>query len=149
MNIREIKALAGVLQQADLTALEYTEGDKHIRLERNVTIAAPVAAAAAPQPMPSAMEEAAVPATTDQMYDFNNMNEVKAPMVGVYYAAPSPDAKPFVQVGDHVEKGQTVCIIEAMKLMNDIVAPCSGEVIDICVMDGAVLEYGQTIMKIS
>ena len=80
--------------------------------------------------------------------DFNNLCEVKAPMVGVFYAAPAPDAKPYVRVGDMVEKGQVICIIEAMKLMNDITAPASGRIVDICTQDGAVIEYGQTIMKI-
>ena len=76
------------------------------------------------------------------------MSEVKSPMVGVFYAAPAPDAQPYVKVGDTVEKGQVICLIEAMKLMNDITAPVSGRIVDICAQDGAVLEYGQTIMKI-
>ena len=86
--------------------------------------------------------------TAEEKNDFNNLNEVKAPMVGVFYAAPAPDAKPFVRVGDTVEKGQVICIIEAMKLMNDITAPVNGRIVDICAQDGAVLEFGQTIMKI-
>ena len=143
MNIKDIKALAAVLTQADLTTLEYSEGDLHIRLER----AYPKATAGATQPTPEpAANCAALPA--EERNDFNNMNEVKAPMVGVFYAAPAPDAQPFVKVGDAVEKGQVLCLIEAMKLMNDIVAPVSGRIVDICAQDGAVLEYGQTIMKI-
>ena len=66
----------------------------------------------------------------------------------MFYAAPAPDADPFVKVGDHVEKGQVVCILEAMKLMNDITAPVSGRIVDICAQNGVVMEYGQTIMKI-
>ena len=144
MNIREIKALAAVLRQSDLTALEYSEGDTHIKLERATAPAiAASAPVAAPQPTPV---QVATPA--EEGNDFNNLNAVKAPMVGVYYAAPAPDAKPFVKVGDEVEKGQVICIIEAMKLMNDITAPVSGRIVDICVQDGAVLEFGQTIMKI-
>lgn len=147
MNIKDIKALAAVLQQADLTALEYSEGELRIRLERAApkTVAhcavpaCETAAAPVPAPALSPMEE---------KNDYNNLNEVKAPMVGVFYAAPSPDAQPFVRVGDNVEKGQIICLIEAMKLMNDITAPVSGRIVDICAQDGAVLEYGQTIMKI-
>lgn len=149
MNIKDIKALAAVLRQADLTALEYSEGDVHIKLERALPPAPPpfpgvypapgAAQLAPPVPMVSGGEE---------KNDFNNLSEVKAPMVGVFYAAPAPDAKPFVKVGDSVEKGQVICIIEAMKLMNDIAAPVSGRIVDICAQDGAVLEYGQTIMKI-
>lgn len=147
MNMKDIKALAAVLRQADLTKLEYSEGDVRITLERT----APSIIAAAPQPMAFAAPDAgAAPAamTAEEKNDFNNLNEVKAPMVGVFYAAPAPDAKPFVRVGDTVEKGQVICIIEAMKLMNDITAPVNGRIVDICAQDGAVLEFGQTIMKI-
>ena len=143
MNIKDIKALASVLQQAELTTLEYNEGDIHIKLER----AAAKVVAAVPQTF---CEPVTVPAPNlvEEKNDFNNMNEVKAPMVGVFYAAPAPGAAPFVKVGDNVEKGQVICLIEAMKLMNDITAPVAGRIVDICAQDGAVLEYGQTIMKI-
>ena len=144
MNIKDIKALAAVLRQSELTALEYTEGDMHIKLERAVTGVMNVTQA----PVGYATVEHAAAPMGEEKNDFNNLNEVKAPMVGVFYAAPAPDAKPFVKVGDTVEKGQIICIIEAMKLMNDITAPVSGRIVDICALDGAVLEYGQTIMKI-
>jgi acetyl-CoA carboxylase biotin carboxyl carrier protein len=143
MNIQDIKALAEVLDEKDLTVVEYEEGDLHIRLER-----APARVAAPVQPQPVSAAPAAPVADAAETNDFNNLCELKAPMVGVYYAAPAPEAKPFVKVGDAVEKGQGVCIIEAMKLMNDITAPVSGRIVDICAQDGAVLEYGQTIMKI-
>ncbi len=143
MNIQDIKALAEVLSEKDLTVVEYAEGDLHIRLER-----APARVAAPAQPLPVSATPAAPAADPEETNDFNNLCELKAPMVGVFYAAPAPEAKPFVKVGDAVEKGQVVCIIEAMKLMNDITAPVSGRIVDICAQDGAVLEYGQTIMKI-
>ncbi len=143
MNIKDIRALAAVLKQADLSVLEYGEGDMHVRLER-------AAVKPACREAPPACEPAAAPAPVEaeEENDFNNLCEVRAPMVGVFYAAPAPDAKPFVKVGDTVEKGQVLCLIEAMKLMNDITAPASGRIVDICAQDGAVLEYGQTIMKI-
>ncbi|MPN41924.1 Biotin carboxyl carrier protein of acetyl-CoA carboxylase [bioreactor metagenome] len=143
MNMKDIKALAAVLRQADLTKLEYSEGDVRITLERT----APSIVTAAAQPVTFTMPEA-TPAAAEEKNDFNNLSEVRAPMVGVFYAAPAPDAKPFVRVGDTVEKGQVICIIEAMKLMNDITAPVAGRIVDICAQDGAVLEFGQTIMKI-
>ena len=145
MNIKEIKALAAVLRQADLTALEYSQGDMHIKLERCGGGMVTVQPLAANQPALPTGEAAPQAADTN---DFNNLCEVRAPMVGVFYAAPAPDAKPYVRVGDTVEKGQVICIIEAMKLMNDITAPASGRIVDICTQDGAVIEYGQTIMKI-
>jgi acetyl-CoA carboxylase biotin carboxyl carrier protein len=143
MNMKDIKALAAVLRQADLTKLEYSEGDVRITLERT----APSIVTASPQAVTFSMPEAA-PAAVEEKNDYNNLSEVRAPMVGVFYAAPAPEAKPFVRVGDTVEKGQVICIIEAMKLMNDITAPVSGRIVDICAQDGAVLEFGQTIMKI-
>ena len=142
MNIKDIKALAAVLTQADLTALEYSEGELHIRMERAA------ARPAAPQPLNMSPIAAEPTLPAEEKNDFNNLCDVKAPMVGVFYAAPAPDAQPYVKVGDTVEKGQVVCLIEAMKLMNDITAPASGRIVDICAQDGAVLEYGQTIMKI-
>ena len=105
MNIKEIKALAAVLRQADLTSLEYSQGDMHIKLERcgggMVTIQQPAAIQTA---LPAAGNS---PQALDTN-DFNNLCEVKAPMVGVFYAAPAPDAKPYVRVGDMVEKGQVI-----------------------------------------
>ena len=141
MKIENVKALTELMAQADLSVLSYQEGDLSIRLERAV---------AAPPPPPPAVLPAAAPAEdlVEQQNDFNNMCELKAPMVGVFYAAPGPDAEPFVKVGDTVEKGQVVCILEAMKLMNDITAPVSGHIVDICAQNGVVMEYGQTIMKI-
>ena len=139
MKIEDVKALAEVLSQSDLSVIEYKEGDLSIRLER---------AAACPPPAKSAPATPEPADDVEQRNDFNNMHELKAPMVGVFYAAPAPDADPFVKVGDHVEKGQVVCILEAMKLMNDITAPVSGRIVDICAQNGVVMEYGQTIMKI-
>ncbi|HPJ02520.1 MAG TPA: acetyl-CoA carboxylase biotin carboxyl carrier protein, partial [Candidatus Limiplasma sp.] len=129
MKIDEVKALAEILSQSDLSSLEYKEGDLSIRMERNAACPPPVRAEAAPAAAPAADD-------VEQRNDFNNMHELKAPMVGVFYAAPSPDAEPFVKVGDQVEKGQVVCILEAMKLMNDITAPVSGRIVDICAQNG-------------
>ncbi len=144
MKIEDVKALAEILTQADLSLLEYTEGDVSVRLERRAACTPqPVGHDVPPLPVVNAAEE-----MDEQQNDFNNMHELKAPMVGVFYAAPSPEAEPFVKVGDFVEKGQVVCILEAMKLMNDITAPVSGRIVDICAQNGVVMEYGQTLMKI-
>ena len=143
MKIDDVKALAELMTQADLSSLSYTEGDVSVKLERVVACMPLPAVSAAPAPAANTAED-----MVEQQNDFNNMCELKAPMVGVYYAAPSPEADPYVKVGDFVEKGQIVCILEAMKLMNDITAPVSGRIVDICAQNGAVLEYGQTIMKI-
>ncbi len=95
----------------------------------------------APAPAAPAAAEIPAPAATEAPTG----HEVKAPMVGTYYSAPSPGAAPFIEVGQHVNKGDTICIIEAMKLLNQIEADVSGTVKSICVENGEPLEYGQTI----
>jgi len=83
-----------------------------------------------------------------EVVDFNRITEVKSPIVGVFYAAPSPDVEPFVTIGSKVKKGDVLCIVEAMKLMNEITAECDGEIVDICVKNGEITEFGQVLFKI-
>ena len=154
MNIKQIKALAQILAQNDLSALEINEGETRIRLERTAAqpVAQPGTVLVAP-PMPAAaaqpMQEAPASAPMDDPgVDFNDVFEAKSPLVGVFYAAPSPGAEPFVRVGSHVKKGDVLCIVEAMKLMNEIQAERDGEIVDICVHDGDVVEFGQTLFKL-
>ena len=80
--------------------------------------------------------------------DFNRLKEVKSPLVGIFYAAPSPGAEPFAGVGSRVKKGDVLCVVEAMKLMNEITADADGEVIDVCVQNGQVVEFGQILFKL-
>ena len=91
--------------------------------------------------------EAAPVAAADAGADFNAAKMVTSPMVGVFYASPSPTDPPFVTVGSKVKKGDVLCIIEAMKLMNEITAEEDGEIIDICATNGSVVEYGQILFK--
>lgn len=158
MNIQDIKELAKIMQETGITSLHLTEGALDISMERNTAapapavqpvavqapVAAPVPEVSAPTAEPTAVEPQAVGTTID----FNHITEVKSPMVGVFYAAPSPDAQPYVQVGSKVKKGDVLCIIEAMKLMNEITAEQDGEIVDICVQSGQVVEYSQTLFKI-
>ena len=154
MNIKQIKALAQILAQNDLSALEINEGETRIRLERTAAqpVAQPGTVLVAP-PMPAAaaqpMQEAPASAPVDDPgVDFNDVFEAKSPLVGVFYAAPSPGAEPFVRVGSRVKKGDVLCIVEAMKLMNEIQAERDGEIVDICAHDGDVVEFGQTLFKL-
>ena len=162
MNIQDIKELARVMQETGLTSLHVTEGALDIHMERKGSaVVEPVQ----PVVMPAAVEQPTAPAAPQQAavenqpqiqneapvgstIDFNHITEVKSPMVGVFYAAPSPDAQPFVKVGSKVKKGDVLCIIEAMKLMNEITAEQDGEIVDICVKSGEVVEYSQTLFKI-
>ena len=152
MKINDIKALAELVSKNNLSALEYSEGETHLRIEnapRTVTAAPAQAALPAAPAAPAAAPavEAAPVAAADAGADFNAAKMVTSPMVGVFYASPSPTDPPFVTVGSKVKKGDVLCIIEAMKLMNEITAEEDGEIIDICATNGSVVEYGQILFK--
>lgn len=155
MDIRKVKKLIELLDESGIAEIEITEGEEAVRISRYATSApvapalapAPVAAAPAPQaPSPAAApmqpaEPAAVPTDEDGYI-------VPAPMVGTYYSASSPGAAPYVQVGDRVSEGDTLCIIEAMKMMNQIEADVSGVVKSIRIQNGEPVEFGQVLFVI-
>lgn len=143
MNIRQIRELAQIVRENGLSALEVSENENHIRIER-----AQCASVDGAQALPVVETEAEVLHEESATVDFNRVREIKSPMVGVFYASSAPDAAPFVQVGSKVKKGDVVCIIEAMKLMNELSADMEGEVVDICVNNGDVVEYGQPLFKL-
>lgn len=143
-SLDEVKALIKVLEDSKLSVLELSrENGDSIRLEKSVP-----AVAAAPAVVPVLQEPVSAPAVSAQPAAEDNTKIIKSPMVGVFYAAPSPDSKPFVTVGQQVNKGDVVCIIEAMKLMNEITAEQSGTVCEVCASDGDIIEYGQTLFRI-
>ena len=164
-----VDALAQVMQERGLARIRIEEGDSSIEMERPEAFPAPVTAAApaplaaaapaptapaAPAPVPAAADgEDGAPADADSAeadkpLDMTKVISVRAPMVGVFYAAASPGAEPFVRVGSKVKKGDTLCVIEAMKAMNEVTAEADGEVVDICVSDGELVEYDCVLMKI-
>ncbi|MBQ8409717.1 MAG: acetyl-CoA carboxylase biotin carboxyl carrier protein [Clostridia bacterium] len=144
MNEADIRKYAALMKELELTGLEITEDNKVVRLERTqpsatceqVVIQAPSSASPTP---------AQVPANNNTA---DGSIVVKSPIVGVFYAAPAENAEPFVSIGDRVEKGQTLCIIEAMKLMNEITAEQSGVIEKICVTNGQVVEFGTELFRI-
>jgi len=150
LNITEIRKLIKLVQSSDVTEIEVTDGDSSIRISRQSSIAAPIAFAA-PQ-APVAQIPAASPAAaqeTSANNDADNEHVVNSPMVGTFYRSPGPDSDAFVNEGDKVKKGQTLCIIEAMKLMNEIEAEYAGVVTEILVDNATPLEYGQPIFVIT
>ncbi len=152
MNLRQIRELVRLLESSSLTVLEIEEADLRVRLEKGQTtgFAQPVPAAL-PQAVPAALQAEKAPApapVADGTVDFNRLKEVKSPLVGIFYAAPSPGAEPFAGVGSRVKKGDVLCVVEAMKLMNEITADADGEVIDVCVQNGQVVEFGQILFKL-
>ncbi|XOQ47775.1 MAG: acetyl-CoA carboxylase biotin carboxyl carrier protein [Eubacteriales bacterium] len=143
MELKKLKEIASVMRENDLTLLELTEGETTLRMERKTAQAAEPARAV-PQPPAAVQAAAQEPAPAPQAEG----TEIKSPMVGVFYSAPSPDSEPYVQVGSKVKKGDTLCIIEAMKLLNEITADRDGEITEICAAAGQVVEYGQTLFRI-
>lgn len=146
MNITEIRKLIKLVQSSDVTEIEVTEGESSIRISRQGSVATPIAFTApqATVTAPTPAQETAA-ASSDNA---DNEHVVESPMVGTFYRSPGPDSDPFVNEGDKVKKGDTLCIIEAMKLMNEIEAEYSGTVTEILVDNATPLEYGQPIFVI-
>ena len=147
IDTKTIAELAKLMGTANLTLLEVCEGETKIRLERSA--AGSVFAPAAQQIPAARIETVSVGAESrSEVVDFNKLNEVRSPLVGVFYASPSPDSPPFVKIGQKIKKGDVLCIIEAMKQMNDITAEVDGEIADICVKNGDIIEFNQVLFKI-
>lgn len=141
-DIEYVEKLAKVLADNSLTEISLEDGEQAITLRKEVTgvVAAPaVAPVAAPQQVSSVSEKPA---------EVKKGKPLTSPMVGTFYKAPSPDAKPFVEVGQTIKEGDVVCIVEAMKLMNEIEAEVSGKIVEICVTDGQPVEFGQVLMYV-
>ncbi len=159
MNQKEIKELIEFLKQQDIAEFELERGDVKVRIKRNVPglaptyNAAPVAAAPVPtQVMPHAAPVApdveAAPKAQAPAAAEENLHIVKSPIVGTFYESPSPGSPPFVKAGDVVEAGQLLCIVEAMKLMNEIESDIAGEIVKKFVNNGQPIEYGQELFSI-
>ena len=157
MDIRKVKKLIELLDESGIAEIEITEGEESVRISRYakdapavvaaptpVSMAAPAPSAAPPPAAASATSPSPAPAAEPE----DDGYLVTAPMVGTYYAASSPGSAPFVQVGDRVNEGDTLCIIEAMKMMNQIEADVSGVIKSIRVQNGEPIEYGQTLFVI-
>lgn len=140
MKESDIRKYAGLMSELGLTALEITEDNKTVRLEKTPARTVETAAAVLPAAPAAAQPSAA--------QDKNDYISVRSPIVGVFYAAPAENAEPYVSVGDRVEKGKILCIIEAMKLMNEICADEDGVISEICVANGQVVEYGTELFRI-
>jgi len=139
---REIRRLADLLREYGLTEIEIEREGVRVRLRRELAgpVAAPTAAAASAAPAQVESVASAMPAASQA-----HLLTIESPMVGTFYRAPSPDAQPFVREGDRVKKGQVVCIVEAMKLMNEIESKVAGRVMKVLVENAQPVEYGQPL----
>ena len=136
MNESDIRKYANLMSELGLTGLEVTENDRVVRLERN------------PAPQTTAPVQTVQVGAVPQSAANEDLIEISSPMVGVFYAAPAEDADPYVQVGDRVKKAQTLCIVEAMKRMNEIVAETDGQIVEICAQNGQVVDFGCPLFRI-
>ncbi len=156
MNLDDIKQILDLVREHELNEFELEQDGLKVRVRKGgtapaVAAPAPAAAAAAPAPAPAAAPPApAASAATLAEADAESagLAFIRSPIVGTYYQAPSPDAPPFVKVGDTVKKGQVLYIIEAMKLMNDIESDCDGEVAAVYVENGKSVQFGERLFAI-
>ena len=150
MDIRKVKKLIELLEESGIAEIEIHEGEESVRISRHPTgggwIAPPQMISAAPAQGPAPAGQATGDAAQQQQRPTGHT--IAAPMVGTYYNAPAPGAKPFVQIGSNVEVGDTLCIIEAMKMMNQIESETAGTVVAILVDNGEPVEFGQPLFII-
>ena len=151
MDIRKVKKLIELLEESGISEIEISEGEESVRISRypkpgavTTTVAPP--AAAAPPPAPAA-PAAATPAAEPAAPPIRGQ-QVTAPMVGTFYSGPAPGAKPFVEIGTEVKPGDTLCVIEAMKMMNQIESEFAGRVVSVLVENGSPVEFGQPLFVI-
>lgn len=151
MNLKEIKELINLMNENDLTEIEIERENAKVRLSKKalqekLNIETP-SSASSPSSVPSAEKAAQSQEKTESEVE-ENVEEVLSPMVGVFYRAPAPDAEPFIEVGDEIKKGEVLCIIEAMKVMNEIKSELSGKIEEILVENGNQVEYNQPLFLI-
>lgn len=152
MDLKLVKKIIDLIAASDVNEVAIEEGDFKIKVKKlsessQISYTQPVMAHAPQATAPTVPQD--VDSSTPSSSTGNPSNSIDAPIVGTFYQAPSPDSDPFVKVGDKVQAGQTLCIIEAMKIMNEIESDCSGTITEILVSDGTPVEFGQALFSIS
>lgn len=151
MDIRSIRKLIEIVEQSDIAEIEIKEGEHNIRITRSkepIMMHAPAQMSYQPAPQPASAPAASTEAPVDRAEPEVTGHSITSPMVGTFYNAPSPDASPYISVGDQVSVGDTLCIIEAMKIMNPIEAEVSGTVKKIMIQNAEPVEFGQALFII-
>jgi acetyl-CoA carboxylase biotin carboxyl carrier protein len=149
MDIRKVKKLIELLEESGISELEISEGEESVRISRHPRMAMQPAAAPAPMVIAAPAPVPAMPATSaGERAPRNDEHTVTSPMVGTYYASASPGAKPFVEIGSEIKVGQILCIIEAMKMMNQIESDKAGRVTAMLAKNGEPVEFGQPLFII-
>jgi len=158
-DVRKIRRLVELMNEHDLSEMDLRQGETRIQLRRAgeptvvaptgpAATAAPPLAPAAPTPAPPQPPKGAAPSAAESPLDEEHLAAIESPMVGTFYASPDPDAAAYVKVGDHVGPETTVCIVEAMKVFNEIQAEVSGKVVAVLVENGEPVEFGQPMFKL-
>ncbi len=151
MDIRKVKKLIELLEESGISEIEIHEGEESVRISRYAQPAPYAAAPPVMAAMPAAAQGSPAAPTTPEpaaAAKSSSGHEVTSPMVGTFYSSPSPGAKPFVEIGSQVKAGDVLCIIEAMKMMNQIEADVAGRVVSILAENGSPVEFGQTLFVI-
>lgn len=148
MDLRKLKKLIDLVEESGISELELTEGEEKVRISRHLPASQAPVQFAQPYMAAPAVPQVTAPVSTEPAAPVIEGHVVKSPMVGTFYRAPSPDAKPFVDVGSSVTAGDTVCIIEAMKLLNEIEADKTGVIKAILVENGQPVEFGEPLFII-
>ena len=146
MDLKEIKKLIELMSEMALTEIEVEESGRRIRIRKEPPVAGrekPMSSSA-----PHSIEKEVISQAESKSAEDEKTVLVRSPIVGTFYKSPSPDADPYAEVGEVVKKGQILCIVEAMKLMNEIESDVEGKVVEICVEDGAAVEYGEPLFRI-
>ena len=150
MDLRKIKKLMELLEESGIAEIEVKEGEESIKLSRNTSISSMPLQQVIQQPQPQIQATAQQPVKSDTQPSApaENRNTVNSPMVGTFYASASPESKPFVTIGQTVKKGDTLCILEAMKMMNQVQAESDGKIIEILVNNAEPVEFDQPLFVI-
>ena len=151
-DVRKVRRLVELMNEHELAEIDLKQADQRIRLRRGqepvITAGAAPIAAAAPPPPPVASAAGEVPPASSSTAEDQNATYITSPMVGTFYSSSSPDAAPFVDVGDQVNSETIVCILEAMKVFNEIPADCSGKIVARLVENGDAIEFGQKLFQV-
>ncbi len=152
-SLEQLRELVTILNKTDITELTLESGDLRLSIRKSENKVVPTVAPVATVAQPTIVETVSTPTVTHtttiaDSLPSKKLIDITSPMVGTFYRSPSPDESPFVEVGDSVKKGGTVCIIEAMKLMNEIESESTGKIVEILVDNAQPVEYGQVLMRV-
>lgn len=151
LDLKKVKEIIELMKENDLVEVELVDGEQKVHLKRPHATLAAVPAMSMPVPMAPAANLTAPAASSPAepvKTDASPLLEIKSPIIGTFYQAPAPDAEPYVKVGSRVNPDTVVCIVEAMKVMNEIKAEVSGTIVEVCCKDGQSVEFGQVLFRV-